>query len=474
MKWNIFLYYKTNSVIGGGKMSLIIKNGTIATSSNVFIGDIYIEDEKIKEIGLNLDKKDAEVINAEGKYVIPGGIDAHTHFNLHAGSFTASDDFYTGTKAAAFGGTTTIIDHMGFGPKGCSLKHQVGVYHGYADNMAVIDYSFHGVFQWVNDDILAEIEDMMKLGISSLKIYLTYDFRLKDDEVYRVFKKMKELNGLPAVHSENHEIITYLRDYYSKSGLRSPIYHAKSRPAECEAEAISRMINIASLADSPLYIVHLSTKKGLKYIKMAKEEGQKVYAETCPQYLVLDESKYLNEGTKYIMSPPLRKEEDNEALWLGLKDGTISTVATDHCPFFYESEKKPAENDFTKCPNGAPGVEERIPIMFSEGVMKGRISLNKFVEVISTNPAKLFGIYPKKGEIEIGSDGDLVIIDPNKEITLSKKNLHENVDYTPYEGFKIKGYPVITISRGKVIVKDNEFYGIKGYGKFLKRGKGIF
>jgi len=454
-------------------MSLIIKNGTIVTSTNIFIGDIYIENETIKEIGIGIIKKDAEVIDAKGKYIIPGGIDAHTHFNLHAGLYTASDDFYTGTVAAAFGGTTTIIDHMGFGPKGCRLKHQAEVYHGYADDKAVIDYGFHGVFQWVSNDILTEIEDMMELGITSFKIYLTYDYRLKDDEVYRIFNKMKELGGLPAVHSENHEIVTYLRDYYSKSGFNSPIYHAKSRPSQCEAEAISRMINIASLAGSPLYIVHLSTKIGLKYIKAAKDEGQKVYAETCPQYLVLDENKYLNEGAKYIMSPPLRKKEDNEALWIGLKDGTISTVATDHCPFYYEREKKPAENDFTKCPNGAPGVEARIPIMFSEGVVKGRISLNKFVEVTSTNPAKLFGIYPKKGEIKIGSDGDLVIIDPNKEVTLSKNILHENVDYTPYEGLKLKGYPVVTIVRGKVIIKDSEFYGTKGYGKFLKRRQGI-
>lgn len=455
-------------------MKLLIKNGLIATSEKTFYGDIYIEGEKIKEIGLSLEKDDAEIIDAKGKYVIPGGIDAHTHFNLHTGAFTASDDFYTGTVAAAFGGTTSIIDHMGFGPKGCSLLHQAGVYHGYADNNAVIDYSFHGVFQSLDEDILNEIEDIMDLGITSLKIYLTYDYRLKDDEVYRAFNKMKELKALPAVHCENHEIITYLRDYYKNSGNNSPKYHALSRPPECEAEAISRMINIALLADCPLYIVHLSTKLGLDFINMAKKNGQRVYAETCPQYLVLDESKYLYEGAKYIMSPPLRKKENNEALWEGLKDGTISTVATDHCPFFYESEKKPAENDFTKCPNGAPGVEVRIPIMFSEGVMKGRISLNKFVEVTSTNPAKIFGIYPKKGEIEIGSDGDLVIIDPNKEVTLSKKDLHENVDYTPYEGIKLKGYPVITISRGKVIVKDNEFYGNRGYGKFLKREKAVF
>lgn len=454
-------------------MSLVIKNGTIVKSENTFIGDIYIEGEKIKEIGPNLNIKDAEVIDAEGKYVIPGGIDAHTHFNLHAGAYTASDDFYTGTVAAAFGGTTTIIDHMGFGPKGCSLKHQLDVYHGYADGKAVIDYGFHGVFQWVNEDILNEIKDMTELGITSLKIYLTYDFRLNDDEVYRVFKKMKELGALPAVHSENHEIITYLRNYYKKSGLVSPIYHAKSRPSECESEAVSRMINIASLADSPLYIVHLSTEKGLKYIKMAREEGQKVYAETCPQYLVLDETKYLNEGAKYIMSPPLRKKEDNKALWIGLKDGSISTVATDHCPFFYKTEKEPAESDFTKCPNGAPGVEERIPIIFSEGVMKGRISLNKFVEVTSTNPAKLFGIYPKKGEIAVGSDADITVIDPGKEVTLSKNILHENVDYTPYEGIRLTGYPIITIVRGKVLVKNSQFFGEKGYGKYLKRSKGI-
>lgn len=455
-------------------MPLLIKNGTIVTWEKAFLGDIYIEDEKIKEIGLSLKKNDAEIIDAKGKYVIPGGIDAHTHFNLHTGIYTASDDFYTGTVAAAFGGTTTIIDHMGFGPKGCSLSHQVGVYHGYADNMAVIDYGFHGVFQSAEEDILNEIEDIIKLGITSLKIYLTYDYRLKDDEVYRVFNKMKELKALPAVHCENHEIITYLRDYYNKLGNKSPKYHALSRPPECEAEAVSRMVNIAAFTDSPLYVVHLSTKLGLNLINMAKKKGQRVYAETCPQYLVLDDSKYLFEGAKYIMSPPLRKIEDNEALWKGLKDGTISTVATDHCPFFYESEKKSAENDFIKCPNGIPGVEVRIPIMFSEGVMKGRISLNKFVEVTSTNPAKLFGIYPKKGEIEIGSDGDLVIIDPEKEVTLSKKILHENVDYTPYEGIKIKGYPVITISRGKVIVKDNEFYGTRGYGKFLKREKPFF
>lgn len=454
-------------------MSLVIKNGTIVKSENTFIGDIYIEGEKIKEIGPNLNIKDAEVIDAEGKYVIPGGIDAHTHFNLHAGAYTASDDFYTGTVAAAFGGTTTIIDHMGFGPKECSLKHQLDVYHGYADGKAVIDYGFHGVFQRVNEDILNEIKDMTELGITSLKIYLTYDFRLNDDEVYRVFKKMKELGALPAVHSENHEIITYLRNYYKKSGLVSPIYHAKSRPSECEAEAVSRMINIASLADSPLYIVHLSTEKGLKYIKMAREEGQKVYAETCPQYLVLDETKYLNEGAKYIMSPPLRKKEDNKALWIGLKDGSISTVATDHCPFFYKTEKEPAESDFTKCPNGAPGVEERIPIIFSEGVMKGRISLNKFVEVTSTNPAKLFGIYPKKGEIAVGSDADITVIDPGKEVTLSKNILHENVDYTPYEGIRLTGYPIITIVRGKVLVKNSQFFGEKGYGKYLKRSKGI-
>lgn len=455
-------------------MSLLIKNGTIVTASDTYNGDIYIDEGIIKEIGINLNKASVKVIDAKGKYVIPGGVDVHTHLNLDVGIAVSNDDFYTGTVAAACGGTTTIVDHMGFGPRGCNLKHQVDVYHSYADGNAVVDYGFHGVIQHINENILDEMERIVKEeGIPSFKVYLTYDYMLKDEEVLKVFKRLKELGGITTIHCENHGSIKLLREYYVENGFKTPKYHPLSRPAEAEGEAVNRMISLADMADdAPLYIVHLSSKIGLSYIKMAHERGESVYAETCPQYLVLDDSRYEqedNEGLKYIMSPPLRKRRDIEALWKGIKDGHIKTIATDHCPFAFNKDKQLGKDDFTKCPNGAPGIEERIPLIFSEGVMKNRISINKFVEVCSTNPAKIFGLYPKKGTIQVGSDGDIVIIDSNIEKVLKVEDLHSNVDYTAYEGIKIKGYPIYTILRGEIIAKDNTFIGKKGYGEFLKR-----
>ncbi len=455
-------------------MSTIIKNGKIVTASDIYNADIIIDEGIIKQIGVNLPLGNHEVIDAMGKYVVPGGIDVHTHLNLDVGIAVAKDDFYTGTVAAACGGTTTIVDHMGFGPKGCNLKHQVDVYHGYADGKAVIDYSFHGVLQRVNEEILNEMEQIISNeGIPSFKAYLTYDYKLSDMEVLKVLIRLKELGGLTTVHPENDAAVNYLRNYYSKNNMLTPIYHALSRPAECEAEAINRMINLAAIAgNAPLYIVHLSCGLGLDYIKMASEREQKVYAETCPQYLLLDDEKYNeedNEGLKYIMSPPLRKKNDQKKLWNGIREGFIQVIATDHCPFDFNGEKQLGKDDFTKCPNGAPGIETRVPLLFSEGVSKGRISINKFVEVISTNPAKIFGLYPRKGTIAVGSDADIVIIDPDKEVVLTKNILHENVDYTAYEGMKLKGYPILTLVRGKVVVKDNKFVGEAGYGKFIKR-----
>ncbi|MBD7916410.1 dihydropyrimidinase [Clostridium sp. Sa3CUN1] len=455
-------------------MSLLIKNGNIITATDNYIGDIYIEDGIIKEIGINLNKDSYKTIDAKGKIVIPGGIDVHTHLNLDVGIAVANDDFYTGTIAAACGGTTTIVDHMGFGPKGCNLKHQVDVYHEYAKEKAVIDYSFHGVIQHINDDILNEMESIVNNeGIPSFKVYLTYDYKLEDEEVLKVLKRLKELGGITTVHCENHGSIKFLKDYYINNNLKSPKYHPLSRPVEVEGEAVNRMINLAKIVDdAPLYIVHLSSEIGLNYIKTAHEKGENVYAETCPQYLVLDDSKYEienNEGLKYIMSPPLRKQRDIDALWKGINDGHIKTIATDHCPFAFNKDKQLGKDDFTKCPNGAPGIEERIPLIFSEGVMKNRISINKFVEVCCTNPAKIFGMYPKKGTIQVGSDGDITIIDPNIEKILKAEELHSNVDYTPYEGIKVKGYPIYTILRGEIIAKDNNFIGKKGYGEFIKR-----
>jgi dihydropyrimidinase len=455
-------------------MKMLIKGGRIATASDLFYGDILVVNGVIKEIGCDISCSVDQVINAAGKLVLPGGVDVHTHFNLHTGTAIARDDFYTGTVAAACGGTTCIVDHMGFGPANCNLLHQLKVYHEYAKGNAVIDYSFHGVIQHVNSDILKELEEMAAAeGISSFKIYMTYDYRISEADILKVMERLKAIGGLLTIHAENHEIIGCLKHKFIAEGCKTPLYHALSRPDYCEGDAVNRMISLAAaVGDAPLYIVHLTSNLGLQHISRARESGQIVYSETCPQYLLLDEERYnqeLDEGLKYILSPPLRRQENNEAMWRGIREGAIQVVATDHCPFTIEIDKQKGREDFSKCPNGLPGVEERLPLMFSEGVMKGRISINKMVEVCCTNPAKLFGMYPKKGTLMPGSDGDIVIIDPLMEVTLTKDLLHSNVDYTPYEGFKLKGYPVMTLSLGEIIVQDNEFIGQRGRGKFIKR-----
>jgi len=314
---------------------------------------------------------------------------------------------------------------------------------------------------------------MVDDGICSFKGYMTYDYKLQDAEMKIIMKRLGYLGAMTTVHAEAHNEIQELRVRYIAEDKTEAIYHAKSRPVKSEVEAIERMIKISEAADdAPLYVVHLSSGDGLDAIRKARKNGRNIYAETCPQYLFLDESNYEEEddnGLKYVMSPPLRERENNERLWQGIADGSIQTVATDHCPFDFEFKKELGSSDFTKCPNGAPGVEARIALMYSEGVGKKRINLNRFVDIVSTAPAKLFGIYPQKGSISVGADADLVIIDPNKEVTIRHKNLHENVDYTPYEGMEVRGYPVMTISRGEIIVEDGRFTGQRGRGKFLKR-----
>ena len=455
-------------------MKLLLKNANIITDTENYISDIYISDGVIKKIEKNIEIFDVKTIDIEGKYLIPGGIDVHTHFNIDVGIAKSTDDFYTGTVAAACGGTTTIIDHMGFGPKDCSLHYQLEKYHKFAEKNAVIDYSFHGVIQHVDDEILNEIDSMINDGIPSFKGYMTYDYKLFDKDMLKLSDKLSSSGGLLTVHPENNDIITYLKDKFIAEGKLVPKYHGESRPPRCEGEAVNRMIDIVSITDCPLYIVHLSCEEGLNHIKAAKDNGQNIFAETCPQYLVLDESCYSlpeNESLKYICSPPIRAKHHQEKLWEGIRDGYIQTIATDHCSFNFSEQKLMGKDDFRNCPNGLPGVETRVALMFSEGVSKGRISINKFVEIISTNPAKLFGIYPQKGCIAVGSDADLVVIDPKMRKKITKEELHENVDYTPYEGIEIFGCPVITILRGKVIVENNKFIGEKGQGKFLKRNK---
>ncbi|QOV18890.1 dihydropyrimidinase [Blautia liquoris] len=460
-------------------MIKLVKHGMIATESEVFEGDILIEDEKIRAVGHDLPEKDVdEVIDAAGKYVMPGAVDVHTHMDLQSGAYRAVDDFYDGTVAAACGGTTTIVDHMAFGPVGCSLWHQVKEYHRLADDKAVIDYGFHGVIQHVNDSVLKEMGEIAKKeGITSFKIYMTYDFMLKDDEIYQVLKQAKEDGIVIAVHCENDGVINYLRKKYVEEGCTQPKYHPLSRPARCEAEAIDRMLHISAMAgEAPLYIVHLSSKEGLLEVMKAKANHQKHFAaETCTQYLTLTDDIYQDpqEGLKAIMSPPLRKKEDNEALWQALTDNVIDTVGTDHCPFNFKKEKQAGANDFTKTPAGAPGVEERVRVMFSEGVVKGRITMPQMVKYLCTNPCRMYGLYPEKGTLLPGYDADLVILDPNKERTLTHADMHSAVDYTCYEGFHVKGDIDLVMQRGNVIVKDNKFLGKRGDGKYLKRHKSV-
>ncbi len=453
---------------------MIIKNATIVNADNTLKADIKVINGKIAEIGNITADSDDEVIDATNLYAIPGGIDVHTHLDLDVGIATASDSFFTGTRAAAIGGTTTIVDHIGFGPKDCSLKHQINAYHKLADGNAVIDYSFHGVFQHFNEDTFKEMKELVEEGITSYKVYLTYDYKMDDTEVIKILNYAKELGVIIAVHPENDSVIKLLKQKFKEEHKLSPIYHAKSRPIEAEGEAINRMIMLAKTCDdAPIYIVHLSNGLGLKMVNDAKNRGQKnLFVETCPQYLFLDEEVYNREdGIKYIMSPPLRSKENNDLLWDGIINNEVDIIGTDHCPFFYEKEKQMGKDDFTKCPNGAPGIELRMALMLSEGVNKNRISLERYVEICSEKPAKLFGMYPKKGVIAVGSDADIVLINKDKEVTVTKDILHENVDYTPYEGMKLKGYPVLTISKGKVIAKDGEFVGKQGDGEFIKREK---
>lgn len=456
----------------------IIKNGDIASETGVFRADILIEDGVVREIGRDLSRPCAEIIDAEGKYVLPGAVDVHTHMDLLAGACRAVDDFYTGTVAAACGGTTTIVDHMAFGPKDCSLWYDVEEYHRLADGKAVVDYGFHGTLQHVNDRTLDEmVEIAEKEGITSFKAYLTYDFKLSDAELFQVLRQAKEHGLVIPVHCENDGTIGYLRSLYRSQGKTEPIYHAKSRPSHCEAEGVSRMIHLAAMAgDAPLYIVHLSSAAGLAEVRQARARGQQgLGVETCTQYLTLTEKMYEDpkEGLKAIMSPPLRTQADIDALWSGIRDRSIDTIATDHCPFNYGKEKQLGSNDFTACPNGGPGVEERLQVIYSEGVSKGRISLPDMVRLLCAEPSRMYGLYPRKGALLPGSDGDVVIFDPKRRGVITHDKLHSAVDYTCYEGMEVQGGVDLVMLRGKVIVKDNKFLGAKGDGQYLKRGRSI-
>lgn len=454
-------------------MKTLVRGGTVVTEAGTVSGNILIEDGRI--LGITEAQDADEVIDAAGKIVMPGAVDIHTHMDLDVGIARVIDDFYSGTVAAACGGTTTIVDHLAFGPKGCSPWHQIREYHRLADGNAAVDYGFHGVLQHVNDEALDDMAAIAREeGITSFKAYMTYDGRLEDLDLMKVLERAAREHILIAVHCENHGIVTYYRERFVREGKTQTRWHSVSRPAEAEAEAVNRLLYLARAAgEAPVYIVHLSTRSGLEEVRRARAAGQiRFGAETCPQYLLLDEKMYDDpkEGLKAVMAPPLRRQADREALWEALAGNELDTVATDHCPFTFAEQKQLGVQDFTKCPSGAPGVEERLILLYSEGVRKGRITLPQLVKYACTNPARVAGIYPKKGTIAAGSDADLVILGPDREWTMTTGRLHGNADYTCYEGMKIQGAVEQVLLRGRTIVRDGVFTGARGDGQYLHRG----
>lgn len=455
-------------------MTTLIRGGTIVTDERQFRGDILIKDGRIAEISNRADAD--EVIDATGKYVLPGAVDIHTHMDLDVGIARVIDDFYTGTVAAACGGTTTIVDHMAFGPKGCSPWHQVKEYHRLADGVAAVDYGFHGVLQHVDDAVL---DDMAQIaadeGITSFKIYMTYDYRLTDLDLMKVLSRAEREGILIAAHCENHGMVTYFRERFVREGKTQARWHPVSRPAEAEAEAVNRLLCLAHAAgDAPVYVVHLSTRAGLEEIRKARAAGQRRFgAETCPQYLLLDEALYDDpqQGLKTLMAPPLRAQADRDALWAALAGDELDTVATDHCPFTFAKQKQQGAQDFTKCPSGAPGVEERLILLYSEGVAKGRITLPQLVRYACANPARVAGLYPKKGAIQAGADADLVILDPDRAWVMTTERLHGNADYTCYEGMPVKGTIERVLLRGRTVAMNGDFTGERGGGQYLRRAR---
>jgi dihydropyrimidinase len=455
------------------KMKTLIRNGQIVTAVDNYHADILIEDEVISVIGAKLDMEADLVIDAGGKLVIPGGIDPHTHMELPFGGTQASDDFRTGTIAAAHGGTTTIID-FAVQTKGESMIAGLDRWHQKAEGKCAIDYGFHLITTDFEDNQIEEMHTLMDEGVTSFKLFMAYPgvFLVDDATIFRAMSAAGERGGLICMHAENGIVINEIIKHALAKGHTAPKYHALTRPTRAEAEGVHRAIAIAEMAESPVYIVHLSCADALDQVRQARDRGIPAFAETCPQYLFLSIDDYGDDfdGAKYVMTPPLREQKNQAELWKGLKMDDLQVISTDHCPFCMKEQKELGLNDFTKIPNGAPGVEHRVPLIYNGGVIENRISLNRFVELTSTAAARMFGLFPKKGTIAVGSDADIVIFDPQKEQTISARTHHMNVDYSAYEGRTIKGTVETVLSRGKLVIENGEFKGKAGNGQFLKRG----
>lgn len=456
---------------------VLIKNGTVVTATDTFVADIYIDDERVQAIGRHLSQNAHKVIDAKDCYVFPGGIDPHTHLDLPFMGTSSSDDFETGTLAALHGGTTTIID-FAVQKQGGTLRDALNTWHEKARGKAVCDYAFHVAVTDFNDNSRSEIRPFVQEeGVTSFKTFMAYKgaLMIDDRQMIDLMGEVKKWGGIVTVHAENGDLADCLIRQFRENGCMAPKYHALSRPEIVEAEASGRAIDLAYAGGHPLYIVHMTCEGALNRVRAAAGRNQRVLVETCVQYLLLDESLYEKEGfegAKWVMSPPLRKQKDREALWNAIRQGVVLVVATDHCPFCM-GQKRMGENDFSKIPNGAPGIEHRMELLFSEGVTKNRISLNKFVEITSTNSAKIFGLHPKKGSLAVGSDADLLILDPKVSHTLSAKTHHMNCDYSAYEGWKVTGRVKTVLLRGSLAIENGRALIGKGFGKYLIRNKRV-
>lgn len=455
-------------------MSILIKQGRVITADEDFTGDLFIEGETISLIGKDLSVKADTTIDAKGKLVMPGGIDPHVHLDMPFMGTFSSDTYETGTGAALFGGTTMVIDFV-LQKQGKSLYDALKEWQGRSNGNALCDYSFHMAVTDFNESTKSEISKMVvDEGITSFKTFMAYKgaLMIDDRQMIGLMEEVKKQGGMVTVHATNGDMIDFLIAKHRAEGKLSPLYHYLSQPEITEAEASGRFADMAHYTGVPAYIVHMTCEGAINQVRRAALRNQKVFAETCVQYLLLDASLYEKnfEGAKWVMSPPLREKKDQEVLWGAINQGTVQIVATDHCPFKWE-QKLMGKEDFSKIPNGHPGIETRMELLFSEGVQKGRISPNKYVEVTSTNAAKAFGMFPKKGCIAVGSDADIIIIDPNKEHTLSAKTHHMNIDYSAYEGWKVKGKVTTVVMRGNVAVENETLKIKKGFGKFVKRNK---
>lgn len=454
-------------------LKTLIRNGTVVTPQGVQQSDLLLDNGRITAVGRGLAADGAAIMDASGKILLPGGIDVHTHVTLNPDT-AAGDVYYTGTRAALMGGTTSIVEHLGFTPAGRSPTRQLALYAELAAGQAAADYGFHGLVQSGDADSVKNLETFAAQGVTTVKAYMTYARHLDDAALSAMLRHCRDLGLLTAVHAEDHQCVQNGIAACKAEKHGGPIWHARSRPPECEARAVARLLRLAAAAgNAPVYIVHLSTAAALAEIRKAREGGQKnIFVETCTQYLILAEDRYEDPvmGLRYIMSPPLRRREDVEALWQGLAKGDIQTVATDHCAFSL-ADKNRGLGDFTRCPGGAPGIEERFSLIFSQGVAKGRISLERFAEVMAGNPARLMGLYPRKGALAPGSDADIVILDPHARRTVHAHDLHGSWDYSLYENMDVLCGIDTVFLRGCRVVDNGRFTGARGQGSFLRRDR---